>query len=174
MARHSVTGLLPVDFFTQGYRISGHISTRAKTVGDTLNDRLSSYVQLQDVYIARVDNPGEIIISYSYAQLLKDNLLFAIVSAEESFSKAGRSVSYFGRQRRKAWLALATFEIAGYFVMTGRSADFEAYLAKGVDAYIPIQDGVAQLSGQPDISFSGEAFLINRTRIDLFCINPTM
>jgi hypothetical protein len=136
-----------------------------------LNDRLSSYVQLQDVYMARVDNPGEIIVSYSYAQLLKDNLLFAIVSAEESFSKAGRSISYFGKQRRRAWLALATFEIEGHFLMTGRSADFEAYLAKGVDAYIPIQDGIAQLSGQPDISFSGEAFLINRTQIDLFCLD---
>lgn len=174
MVRHSVTGLLPVDFFTQGYRISGHVSTRAKTVGDTLNDRLSSYVELQDVYIARVDKPGEIIVSYSYAQLLKDNLLFAIVSAEESFSKAGRSVSYFGKQRTKAWLALATFEIQGFFLMTGRSADFEAYLAKGVDAYIPIQDGVAQLSGHPDISFSGEAFLVNRLQIDLFCLNPAM
>ncbi len=173
MTRHSVSGLLPVDFFTQGYRISGHLSTRAKTVGDTLNDRLSSYLQLTDVYIARVSNPGEIIISYSYAQLRKDNLLFAIVSAEESFFKAGRSVSYFGKQRRKAWLALSSFEIEGYFLMTGRSEDFEAYLAKGIDAYIPIQDGVAQISGLPGITFSGEAFLINRTRIDLFCLNPT-
>ncbi len=171
MARHSVTGLLPVDFFTRGYRISGHLNTRAKTVGDTLNDKLNSYLQLIDVYIARVNNPGEIIASYAYAQLLKDNLLFAIVSAEESFSKAGRSVSYFGKQRHKAWLALSTFEVEGDFLMTGRSADFEAYLAKGVDAYIPIQDGVARVSAFPEITFGGEALLVNRTRIDLFCLS---
>ncbi|MBN1934828.1 MAG: hypothetical protein JW934_09195 [Anaerolineae bacterium] len=166
----NVSTLLPVDFFTRGYRISGHIDTRAKTVGDLLNDPLSSYIELNDVYIGRANNPGEIIASYRYSQLLKDNLLFVIVSEEESFSKRGRSVSYFGKQKFRAFLALSTYEIEGDFVVTGRSADFEAYLAKGIDAFIPIESGIARLSNHPDITFGGEAFLVNRKCIDLFCL----
>lgn len=166
----SVSTQLPVDFFTRGYRISGYVDTRAKTVGDMLNDPLSSYIALGDVYIGRASSPGEIIASYRYAQLLKDNLLFAIVTEEESFSKRGRSVSYFGKQKYRAFLALSTFEIEGDFAVTGRSADFEAYLAKGIDAFIPIQDGVARVSDFPEITFQGEAFLVNRKCIDLFCL----
>lgn len=165
-----VSTLLPVDFFTRGYRVSGHVDIRSKTVGDTLNDPLTSYLELADVYIARTNNPGDIIASYRYSQLLKDNLLFAIVSEEESFSKRGRSVSYFGKQKYKAFLALSTFEIEGDFLITGRSADFEAYLAKGIDWFIPIQDGIARVSEYPNITFSGEAFLVNRKCIELFCL----
>ncbi len=170
LTARQMAGPLAVDFFTRGYRISGHISTRVKTVGDMLNDRLSSYMQLSDVYISRITNPGEITAFYAYSQLLKENLLFAIVSQEESFSKVGRTVSYFGKKRAHAWLALPTFEIEGDFLVTGRSADFEAYLAKGVDEYIPIQNATARVATMPHITFSGEAFLVNRKNIDLFCL----
>ena len=170
MVKSSVAGLLPVDFFTQGYRISGYVNTRVKTVGDILNDRLTSYVQLSHIYISRVTNPGDIVATYPYSYLRKDGLLFAIVPTEESHSKAGRSVSYFGRQRRPAWLALPTFEIEGDLLITGRSMDFEAYLAKGADAYIPILNATARVAVLPKVTFGGEAVLVNRTSIALFCL----
>lgn len=168
-----ISGLLPIDLFTRGYRISGYIDTRAATVGDILNDPLKSYIALDDVYIARSSNPGEIIASYRYAQLTKDNLLFTIVPEQESYSKRSRSVSYFGRQKFKAFLALSTFEIEGDFSIAGRMADLETYLVKGIDAFITIQNGVARVSSYPDITFGGEAFLVNRKHIDLFCLSET-
>ncbi len=170
----TASALLPVDFFTRGYRISGHVDTRAMTVGDLLNDPLNSYIALDDVYIGRANSPGEIIASYRYAQLAKENLLFAIVPEEESFSKRSRSVSYFGKQKFKAFLALSTFEIEGNFSIAGRIADLETYLVKGIDAFIAIQNGVARVSNYPDITFSGEAFLVNRKGIDLFCLSESV
>ena len=61
MARRPTSGLLAVDFFTSGYRISGHVSTRAKSVADMLNERLTSYLALENVYISRISSPGDII-----------------------------------------------------------------------------------------------------------------
>jgi hypothetical protein len=170
MARRSVAGLLPVDFFTQGYRISGHLSVMGKTVADTLNDRLTSYLELSDVYISRLGNPAEIVTTYAESQLNKDSLLFAIVPAKERLARAGRSTSYFGRELHQVWLALPGLEIEGKFEMTGLSLDWKAYLAKEVSYYIPVLNGTARLTIQPEISFSGEAFLVNRAHIDLFCI----
>jgi len=46
MVKRATTGLQPVEFFTLGYRISGYVSTRTKSVGDMLNDRLKSYLDL--------------------------------------------------------------------------------------------------------------------------------
>jgi hypothetical protein len=171
MVKRSVSGLLAIDFFTPGYRVSGHVSTRAQSVADMLNDRLKSYVELEDVYISRVNNPAEIVAAYGHAQLLKDNLLFAIVPGRESLSRMTRSVSYFGRQRLPVWLALPTFEVEGDLQVTGvTSFDMEAFLAKSTGDYLSVANGVARATSWPEVSFEGEAFLVNKTRIDLFCM----
>ena len=171
MAKRSVSGLLAVDFFTPGYRVSGHVSTRAHSVADLLNDRLKSYLELEEVYISRVNNPAEIVATHGHAQLLKDSLLFAIVPGRESLSRMTRSVSYFGRQRLPVWLALPTFEIVGELQVTGvTSFDLEAYLAKSIGDYVPVVNGIARATNWPDVRFEGEAFLVNERRIDLFCM----
>jgi hypothetical protein len=170
MARRSVAGLLAAEFFTQEYRISGYIDNRFKTVGDILNDRLESYVELGQVYISRISQPGGIVATYGDAQLRKDNLMFAIVPANERLSKVGRATSYFGTQLRRVWLALPTFEIEGGFQVTGLSLDWKAYLAKGVSDYVPLVEATARVTVWPEITFSGEAFLVNRAHIDLFCM----
>lgn len=170
MARRSITGKLAVDFFTPGYRVSGHVSTRVKSVADMLNDRLRSYMELEDVYISRISDPGDIIAAYAEAHLRKDNLLFAIVPSRESLSKATRATSYFGRQRLPVWLALPTFDIEGDLQTTGASFDLDAFFATSTGDYLSIVDGVAHSTIHPDIDFSGEAFLVNKQAIDLFCL----
>ena len=169
MVRRMAAGLLPVDFFTRGYRISGHVSTRTQSVGDMLNDRLTSYLEIEDVYIARISNPGDIIVTYAQAQLRKDNLLFAIVPGRESFSRATRSTSYYGKQRVPVWLSLPTVEITGELNAAGRTFDIEMFLAKSTGDHIGILNATARSSLYPDVTFSGEAFLVNKHVIDLFC-----
>jgi hypothetical protein len=170
MARRGVSGLLAVDFFIKGYRISGHVVTRTHSVADQLNDTLRSYLRLQDVYLSRINRPADIIATYSRAELRKDNLLFAIVPSRESLSKATRSVSYFGRQRLPVWMALPTFEIEGEVLASGISIDIEAFLAEKTGEYVTVIDGVARTTSAPDVRFSGEAMLVNQQCIDLFCL----
>jgi hypothetical protein len=171
MARRPTSGLLAVDFFTSGYRISGHVSTRAKSVADMLNERLTSYLALENVYISRISSPGDIIATYAQAQLRKDSLLFAIVPSRESLSRMTRSVSYFGRHRLPVWLALPMFEIEGDLQVTGvTSFDLDAYLAKKTGEYLSVVNGIARPAYWPEVSFSGEAFLINQNCIDLVCL----
>ena len=165
-----VSGLLAVDFFTRGYRVSGHINTRVKTVGDILDDRLLSYVELDNVYISRISDPGKIVAARSRALLHKDSLLFAIVPSKESLSKAGRSVSSFGKHAHRAWLSLPLFEIEGDVRFADMGVDLRSFLIKSVIDYVPILDGVARPSSYPDMTFAGEAFLVNRKCIELFCL----
>ncbi|MBN1642485.1 MAG: hypothetical protein JXA09_14715 [Anaerolineae bacterium] len=173
MVRRSVGGLLAVDFFIQGYRISGHISTRTHSVADQLNDTLRSYLRLQDVYLSRINRPADIIATYARAELRKANLLFAIVPARESLAKATRSISYFGRQRLPVWVGLPTFEIEGEVLASGISIDVEAFLAENPGDYVTILDGIARTTDMPDIRFSGEAMLVNQRCIDLFCLGKS-
>jgi hypothetical protein len=170
MVRRSVAGLLPVEFFTQGYRISGHVNVRGKTVADLLNDKLESYMELNDVYISRINDPGGIVANYGEARLRKDSLVFAIIPAKERLSRATRSTSYFGKSLRRVWLTLPSFEIEGDFEVTGLSLDWNAYIAQGMNEYIPLLNGVARVTFWPDIEFGGEAFLVTRPCVDLFCL----
>ena len=170
MSQQSVAGPVVVDFFVHGYRISGRLITRGKAVGDLLNDQLRSYLELRDVYISRINSPAEIAATYSHAQLHKDSLLFAIVPGKERLAQVGRTVSYFGRHRRHVWMALPTFEIEGELQIAGMSFDPGAFLATGKSDYIPILDGTAQTTIWPDITFSGDLFLVNKKDIDLFCL----
>jgi hypothetical protein len=170
MARRTIAGLLPVDFFTRGYRISGHVSTRTQSVGDMLNDRLTSYLEIENVYIARISSPGDIIATYSQAQLRKDNLLFAIVPGKESLSRATRSVSYFGKQRLPVWISLPTVEIEGELQVAAIKFDLEMFLTQSTGDYLAVLDATARAALYPDVTFGGEAFLVNKHRIDLFCL----
>jgi len=114
-------------------------------------------------------SPGDIIVTYAHAQLRKDNLLFAIVPGRESFSRATRSTSYYGKQRVPVWLSLPTVEITGELHAAGRTFDIEMFLAKSTGDHIGILNATARSSLYPDVTFSGEAFLVNKHWIDLFC-----
>ena len=157
MTRRSVSGLLAVDFFTHEYRVSGHVSVRSQTVGDLLNDKLQSHLELNDVYISRIIHPAEIVATYAEAQLRKDSLLFAIVPANERLSRAARSTSYFGRRLLRVWMGLPTFEIKGDLEVTGMSVDWETYLAKIIALHIPLLNATARPTISPDVTFEGEA-----------------
>jgi hypothetical protein len=170
MARRSIAGMLTVDFFTESYRISGHISTRGKSVSDQLNDRLRSYIPLEDVYISRISDPGDIVVAYPRAHLRKDRLLFAIVPVEESFSKITRSASLFSKQQIPVWLALPMFELSGQLRPPGIQFDVDVFLADTKGDYITVLDGSARATAAPDITFDGEAFLVNQGQIGLFCV----
>jgi hypothetical protein len=170
MVRRSVAGLSVVDFFTRGYRISGYLDIHVHTLSDLLNDRLRSYLALADVYISRINNPGEIVATHSRAELSKDRLLFAIAPAEERFVHTGRATSYFGKQTHRAWLALPTFEIEGDFQFAGRTLDLESYLSKGPGTFLPILNGTARATMWSDLTFSGDVFLVNKISIELFCL----
>lgn len=173
MTSGTVGGLLAVDFITAGYRISAHVNTRAKSVSDMLNDRLRSYLPLDDVYISRISNPGDIVAAYPRAQLRKDDLLFAIVPIKESISKNTTSGSYFGKQRLRAWLAMPTFEVEGEIQVAGAQFDLDSYLTKNTADYFPVLEATARATSWPDITYSGKAFLVNKSCIDLFCVNES-
>ena len=134
-------------------------------------DRLLSYLPLDDVYISRISNPGDIVSTYPQAQLRKDDLFFAIVPIKESVSKLSISTSYFGKQRLRVWLAMPTFEIEGEIQALGAQFEPDVYLTKSTSDYFPVLDATARAASWPDIVYSGQAFLVNKNRIDLFCVS---
>ncbi len=168
-------GLQTYDFFIHNYRVSAQVDTRHRTVNDLLNDRLTSYLELFDCYVSRADQPGRIVAHYPQAMLRKDGISFVIVPEEQSRPSGQRAYSYVGRSRYEVFLALPFFEVTGEMFVPGK-LDLHHLLIKEIEQFFLIGVSTARLALKPDITFEGEAFLVNKERTEFFGVTepPSM
>lgn len=168
-------GLQTYDLFIHNYRVSAQVDTRHRTMNDLLNDKLTAYLEVFDSYVSRVDQPGQIVAHYPQAMLRKDGVSFVIVPEEQSRPSGQRAYSYFGRSHYKAFLALPFFEVNGDMLIHGK-LDLHHFLIKELAQFFPIGAGTARLALAPDITFEGEAFLVNKERTEFFGVTepPSM
>ena len=163
-------GYVTVDFFTGDYRVSAQINVRNRTVNDILNDKRLSYIEVFDTYISRISQPGYIVGSHHVALLRKDTISFAIVPTGESRPSGQRAYRYGGKLLYQVFLTLPAFEVQGKVRTTGK-LDLYAFLVTNVDDFVILTEPVARVASFPDNTFSGEAFLVNRLLVTMFCAN---
>jgi hypothetical protein len=161
-------GYVTVDFFTGDYRISAQINARNRTVNDILNDKRVSYIEVFDVYTSRISQPGYIVGSHHVALLRKDAISLAIVSAEESRPSGQRAYRYGGKLLYQVFLTLPSVEVQGKVRSTGK-LDLHSFLVTNVDDFVILTEPMARVANFPDNTFSGEAFLVNRLLVTMFC-----
>lgn len=166
MSTRRPTPLTYVDYFTTTHRISGGIQTGVAPLSDQLNDRSQSYMMVSNVYISRLDTPGDIGAHASVAYLSKENLTFVIAPAREvRISEAGRSTA----QEYQALVSVPGFEVRGRFYGPGR-IHLRNFSPATLEAFVILLDATAQSTTLPDTVFSGEVILINRARLESLCL----
>jgi len=176
MAQLNIGRGFPVyDMFVHNYRVSAQVDTRHRNMNDLLNDKLTSYLELFDSYVSRADQPGRIVAHYPQAMLRKDGVSFVIVPEDQSRPSGQRAYSYIGRSRYEAFLALPYFEVKGEMFVHGK-LDLRHFLFRETEQFFPIGSGKARLALASDITFEGEAFLVNKERADFFGVTepPSM
>jgi hypothetical protein len=162
-------GFVAADFFTHTYRVSARADTRKRSLADHLNDRLTSYLELHDTFVSRLHKPSEIVASHPLASLRKDGIAFVILAAEKETSER-HAYGYFAKQLYNVFLTVPSFEVRGKLQVTGK-VDLHVLLVKGTENFISISDPVASPCLFPDITFTGGTVLVNKSRIELFCIS---
>jgi hypothetical protein len=166
MSSRQALGTTYVDFITTTHRISGGVQVGPKPFSDVLNDRSQSYILLSNVYVSRLDKPGEIGAHAPVAYLAKENLVFVIVLSREARpAESGR----FGAQEYEALITLPGFEVRGKF-MGPRRLDLRSFSPATLDSFVVLTEASAQSLALPDIVFSGEAILVNRLRLESLCL----
>jgi len=156
---------LVADFFTQSYRISGSVDVSSRKLADRLEDRTSSFLQLENAYISNTEHPADIVASHATSILRKDKIIVAVVSREaDGLSQKHAYGSYLGAHVQRVYLIVPAFEIQGYLRLSGKR-DLRAMLASG-DRFLPVLDGEMKFSVRPDITFTGGVILVNRVHIE--------
>jgi hypothetical protein len=87
-------GMLTADFFTHSYRISGRIGVGASGIYGILGDKTSVYMELEDAYVSRINDPAKIVAHYALSALRKERISFIVLNRREEGVSVVRGVSY--------------------------------------------------------------------------------
>ena len=162
------TGRVVADFFTGSYRLSASVMVYKRRLADVLGDRMTDYLDLVDVYISRINNPGEIIATYHKGSLVKNEINFILLSSEvEGTSKERFYVP--NRVSLPIFITVPSFEIHGKFQWMG-DLEIKKILTTDTQKFLPVLDANSANSHFPKVTFEGPIALINKSKIEIICI----
>jgi hypothetical protein len=165
--------LINMDMFTDAYRVTGRVMVGTGGIHAELANPNSSFLELQDAYISRIHQPGEIIAHYKVAAFSKENINFIVLQDRREGipvgTQHGRSIYTRGRAL-SAFLTVPSFEISGDIMHDGKVSPREI-LVQSPGRYQLIFSAKAMASLYPDISYSGDLILVQKNRIGIFCID---
>ncbi len=161
-----------VEFFIDGYRISGTFTVRTRTLGDAMYDSTTSYLTLREAYVSPIGEPGKITARRGETVLVKERVAFALtMEMEMALRRDQHYGSYRGPQFQPVYLTLPFFELEGLIRLPGR-VDPIALLSSRTEAYLTLVQVTARLTLHPDITYHGEAALVNKRMVGLMSLRP--
>jgi hypothetical protein len=159
-----------VEFFVDGYRVSGTFVARPRTLGDAMYDSTTSYLTLREAYVSPIGAPAKITARRGETVLVKDRIAFALtMEMEMALRRDQRYGSYRGPQFRPVYLTLPFFELEGLIRLPGR-LDPLVLLSSRTEAYLTLVEVTARLTLHPDITYHGEAALVHKRMIGLMSL----
>ena len=159
--------LITAEFFIHSYRISGSFYVRTRSLGDALYDSTTSYLTLADAYISPISAPTKITARQHDAVIVKSAISFTLtMTREDALRRDQRYGSYSGPQFKPIYITLPFFELEGLIRLPGR-LDPIVLLSSRTEAYLTLIDVTARLSLQPEITYHGEAALVNKHLISM-------
>jgi hypothetical protein len=164
--------LISVEIFTDAYRVTGRVSIRGGGLLGELGDPNTDYLELNEVYISRIHQPGEIIANYNLGSFRKDNINFIVLQDRRDGVAvgSGHSNSIYNRGRLvPTFLTVPSFEIHGEIMFEGK-ANPGAIMVHSIGRFQPLYESKACASLYPEISYSGDLILVHKERIGVFCL----
>ena len=161
--------LLTADFFTNTHRFSASVAVAGRRLADVLNDRLTDFLEVRNVYISRLDKPGEILGVYKQAALIKKQITFMVIAAEADALSQEYKYNPLTRSMEDIFLSVPSFEISGKLEIVGKF-DLKAILAIGTTTFIPLFQGSAIHTSYASVNFGGPVILVNKTAIEFFSV----
>ncbi len=160
-------GRVVADFFTASYRLSASIVVYKRRLVDVLSDQITDYLDLVDIYVSRINSPGDIVATYPKGSLVKNEINFILLSSEvEGVSKER---FYTSRENMSVFLSIPSFEITGEIQWGRVELDVKKLLTADPQKFLPVLDVKATNSFYPQVTFQGPLALVNKTKIQVLC-----
>lgn len=161
------TGRVTADFFTSSYRFSASIVVYKRRLIDVLSDRMTDYLDMVDIYVSRINNPGSIVATYQKGSLVKDEITFILLPDE--VEGTSRERFYTLRDNIPVFVSVPSFEIHGQLQWGAAELDIKKILSLETQNFLPILRATATNSLLPKIAFQGPMALVNKTKVQVLC-----
>ena len=165
--------LINLDMFTDAYRVTGRTQVGSGGILAELSNPNTKYLEIQDAYVSRIQDPGTIVASYKMAAFRKDNINFLLLQDRRDGIPAStthtRSVFTRGREI-PVFVTVPSFEIQGAVIHEGK-VTVPDILIQSMGRFQSIFAAKASASIQPDISYSGDLIMVQKDRIGVFCVD---
>jgi hypothetical protein len=161
--------IVTADFFTSTHRFSASVAVGSRRFTDVLNDRISDYLEIRNIYVSRIDRPGEILGTYKLASLIKAHITFIVIASESSAQSQEQQYKTFTRRAEDVFLTVSSFEIQGKLEIVGKF-DLKAILATGTTTFMSIIGAQAVNANHPDVTFAAPIILVNKKAVEFFSV----
>jgi hypothetical protein len=145
--------------------VTGHALVGTGGIHSELGNPNTSFMNLEDAYISRINQPGEIVVSYKEAAFRKDNINFIVLQNKREGLPVSSHVYTRGRSV-DIFLTVPSFEIRGEIFHEGRLLA-KSIIGKAHGNFLLVFTGRASASLYPEISYSGDLILVHRDRIGI-------
>ncbi len=165
--------LINLDMFTDAYRVTGRTQVGSGGIVGELSNPNTKYLEIQDAYVSRIQDPGTIIASYKIAAFRKDNINFLLLQDRRDGipSSTAHTRSAFSRGRQiPVFLTVPSFEIQGEVFHEGK-VTVPDILIQSMGRFQSVFGAKASASIQPDIFYSGDLIMVQKDRIGVFCVD---
>ena len=163
--------ILTAEFLSESYRVSGEVSIRDQPLVDQLNDKMSNFVKVENVYLSPVDNPSIFRAQSAHGQIRKDSLCLVVLPREEDGFARHTLYRNLGNAPigYNLYAAIWGFEVRGGLKVSSQ-VDVDTMLLQTVDRCITVYRATATLTSHPDMEFAGGSILLNRQLATLFTV----
>lgn len=166
-------GFVGGEFLTRTYRISGEAELRGVPLLDQLNDLNTQFLTLERMYVSPLLDPAVLTGNFPAGEIRKENIgIVALSQFKDGLPQ--REGRYMGRENvDKPLLIVASgFEVSGV-IRLHPSVNLANFVRTTPELFIPVFNATATLAARRDIVFRGGAVLVNRSRIEVFCITES-
>lgn len=159
------TRYIQADVFTASYRLSGKLGVGTTGIMGMFGESDISVVDLQDIYVSRIIEPGAILAHFGQAVLPKTavQLIIALNRADLGPEKIVRG-GLGGIVPYDAFIGTPDFEVRGTVEQAGKF-DPKVLLA-GATGLQPVFEANVTSTRKSDVKYAGVAVLVNRKSID--------
>ena len=157
-----------VEFLTHHHRITGRLSTGGQRLTDVLNDDLTSTLEVREVEVRRLLAPEKVVAARAAALLEKQGMLVAMSGARGARAAERSFYRHVDTTEWQVFVTIPNFELTGKFHVRGTS-DLKTMLLTWTGQFIPITKAKAVFTLFPDVSFSSDVMIVNRSHIEIIC-----
>lgn len=164
--------LVNADIFTDAYRITGKVQVSTGSLLAELGNVNTDYLEVEDIYISRIQEPGVILRNFTHSSFRKDNIHFVVLGDRRDAHPPGAvpaSPIYTRGKPTEVFVTVPSFEITGNLLYDGK-LPASSVLVNSPGRFQSIFEATASASLFPTISYSGDLILVNQNVIGLFCL----